>query len=75
MVLLHEYGSAWELKFCPLPQPQTEVKDGIRILGLLAGCFGDGTIRFIQIPHPEDIRAAKGVSSNERIYGECIHGL
>lgn len=55
MVLCHESGPAYELKWCPLPSHDTlsEEKDGMRQLGLLAGTFEDGSMSIYAVPDPE----------------------
>ncbi|KAL4155840.1 hypothetical protein PRNP1_007941 [Phytophthora ramorum] len=46
----HDYGVAWDLQWCPLVKkfPKTDRRQNI--LGILAACFGDGTVRVLEVP-------------------------
>ncbi|TGZ85615.1 hypothetical protein EX30DRAFT_361428 [Ascodesmis nigricans] len=49
LVLCHSWGSARDLRWCPMYRPKQEKE-----LGYLAGCFGDGDARVIHITLPEE---------------------
>ncbi|OWZ03090.1 hypothetical protein PHMEG_00025243 [Phytophthora megakarya] len=51
----HENGVAWDLQWCPLVKkfPKTDRRE--HVLGILAVCFGDGSMRVFEIPKiPEE---------------------
>ncbi|KAG9295149.1 hypothetical protein G9A89_006130 [Geosiphon pyriformis] len=60
LVICHEFGCAFDMKWCPYgAYDQIDLIENGNFfsrLGLLAGSFGDGTIRFFSVPHPESIR-------------------
>nr|CCA17576.1 conserved hypothetical protein [Albugo laibachii Nc14] len=45
--IAHDGGAVWGLKWCPQP---CEVMEGI---GMLAACFGDGTVQVFHVPRRE----------------------
>lgn len=64
----HESGVAWDLQWCPLVKkfPQSHRRENI--LGILAVCFGDGSMRLFEIPMiPEERLQKKICCSNEAL--------
>ncbi|KAI0080527.1 hypothetical protein K474DRAFT_202496 [Panus rudis PR-1116 ss-1] len=60
LVLCHDSGSPFEVKWCPLPSHDTPPAEfdpakPPRKLGILAGAFEDGTVSLYTIPDPNDI--------------------
>lgn len=72
MVVCHEAGTAFKLAWCPVGHDfgdMAEDKEVPQRLGLLAGCFADGSISVFSVPHPDSARStAKGVSSLEPVH-------
>ncbi|CAG8561795.1 9461_t:CDS:1 [Paraglomus brasilianum] len=79
MVICHDYGCVYDLKWCPygaceLVDGDVEENDSdnaethVKRLGILAGCFGDGTVRFFVIPSPDEIRRRLGKNDAETLY-------
>ncbi|PWY99359.1 hypothetical protein BCV70DRAFT_117252 [Testicularia cyperi] len=71
LVICHDLGTAYKLAFCPVGHdyaPSASEKKGetvcgtkpriARRLGVLAGCFADGSVGIFSIPYPEDIVAS-----------------
>ncbi|CDW98508.1 hypothetical protein [Sporisorium scitamineum] len=58
MVLCHEAGAAFKLAWCPIGHDFVDSKEGDtpRRLGLLAGCFADGSLSVFSVPHPDFVR-------------------
>ncbi|KAG7388356.1 hypothetical protein PHYPSEUDO_012734 [Phytophthora pseudosyringae] len=46
----HESGVAWDLQWCPLVKKLPKTDRRSNILGVLAVCFGDGSMRVFEIP-------------------------
>ncbi|KAI9992820.1 hypothetical protein PInf_014729 [Phytophthora infestans] len=46
----HESGVAWDLQWCPLVKKFPTTNRRENILGILAACFGDGSMRVFKIP-------------------------
>lgn len=68
MVVCHEAGAAYKLAFCPVGhdyvarggEEEEGGKEGrCRRLGLLAGCFADGSLSIFSIPHPDSVRSSQ----------------
>lgn len=76
MVVCHEIGTAYKLAWCPIGYDygqggkEGEAKDATapRRLGLLAGCFADGTLSVFSIPHPESVSRGGKSSSHDPVY-------
>jgi hypothetical protein len=70
LVLLHDFGDARELKWCPYgayeEESTTDDDSGIAKLGILAGCFDDGTVRCLVVPHPDALRSRLGIDAGNR---------
>lgn len=70
MVICHEAGTAFKLAWCPLGHDHIDTetgKDGhegtkMQRLGLLAGCFADGSVSVFSVPHPESVPTAEGAT-------------
>src|SRR3990167_410665 len=52
--ICHEYGCPFDLQWCPNTSTWEleNAKDFQKSLGLLSACFGDGGLRFFNVPHP-----------------------
>lgn len=48
LLLCHDWGSAQEVKWCPIPQKLQDDRE----LGYLAGIYGDGKLRVLKIKLP-----------------------
>ncbi|KAJ1581222.1 hypothetical protein NDA15_006959 [Ustilago hordei] len=66
MVVCHEMGAAYKVAFCPIGHDYSAhgveeqgMQGRLRRLGLLAGCFADGSLSIFSIPNPDSIRAAQ----------------
>ncbi|TDH68491.1 hypothetical protein CCR75_004168 [Bremia lactucae] len=46
----HESGVGWDMQWCPLANKFPITKGRENILGILAVCFGDGTMKVFEIP-------------------------
>ncbi|EGZ22532.1 hypothetical protein PHYSODRAFT_464205, partial [Phytophthora sojae] len=46
----HESGVAWDLQWCPLAKKFPKADRRQKIMGILAACFGDGSMRVFEIP-------------------------
>jgi hypothetical protein len=69
----HDCGVAWDLQWCPLVEkfPKANHREGI--LGVLAACFGDGSMRVFEIPAiPEDRLQANLGKAEERLVEKNI---
>ncbi|KAF9075115.1 hypothetical protein BDP27DRAFT_1315519 [Rhodocollybia butyracea] len=58
MVICIDAGSAYELKWCPLPSPSAKTSSESQLpgkLGLLSGTFEDGSFAIFAIPDPKEI--------------------
>uniref|UniRef100_A0AAV1T2J7 Uncharacterized protein n=1 Tax=Peronospora matthiolae TaxID=2874970 RepID=A0AAV1T2J7_9STRA len=49
-VIDHDSGVAWDLQWCPLVNKFPKSDRRKHILGILAVCFGDGSVRIFEIP-------------------------
>ncbi|TKY88193.1 hypothetical protein EX895_002903 [Sporisorium graminicola] len=71
MVLCHEAGAAFKLAWCPsghdFADADSNEKQGgaPRRLGLLAGCFADGSLSVFSVPHPEFVRSKQSEKPSE----------
>eukprot|EP00741_Cyanophora_paradoxa_P015043 tig00020830_g14514.t1 len=55
LLILHDFGCAWSLRWCPAPMRACVVggpQNLVTRLGVLAGTFGDGTLRLLAVPSP-----------------------
>ncbi|ORZ25648.1 WD40-repeat-containing domain protein [Absidia repens] len=87
LVFLHDYGHVRDLKWCPYGAYEETVPEGLDgdilpKLGILSGCFGDGTVRSMVVPHPNALRAQLGLTDDhhETIYlkikqARCVFAL
>ncbi|KAI8332065.1 hypothetical protein BC941DRAFT_437408 [Chlamydoabsidia padenii] len=69
LVLLHDYGDVRDLRWCPYgayEETTTNDSEDLPKLGILAGCFGDGTVRCFVIPHPNTLRVRLGVDAGNQ---------
>ncbi|KAJ3180634.1 hypothetical protein HK101_009949 [Irineochytrium annulatum] len=73
MMLLHDYGCVYDLRWAPwgayesvehFKKDDAAPPDALPRLGLLAVCFGDGTMRVLNIPHPSALRQKVRVPPN-----------
>ncbi|KAG7396054.1 hypothetical protein PHYBOEH_002835 [Phytophthora boehmeriae] len=46
----HESGVAWDLQWCPMAEKLPKKNDRKELLGVLAVCFGDGSLRIFDVP-------------------------
>jgi len=72
-ILGHDYGTVFEMLWCPLGaswQPQVNIEDALARVGLLALACGDGRVRILSIPHTNSLLAKvperKSVDALER---------
>ncbi|CBQ69951.1 conserved hypothetical protein (C-terminal fragment), partial [Sporisorium reilianum SRZ2] len=71
MVLCHEAGAAFKLAWCPIGHDfavaEVDGKKGgsPRRLGLLAGCFADGSLSVFSVPHPDSARSKQSKKTGE----------
>lgn len=80
MVICHQAGTAFKLAWCPIgydygeassSDDNSEQQTSIHRLGVLAGCFADGSVSVFSIPHPECVARKHTKSrSDEPIYVE-----
>ncbi len=73
MCILHEFGSVWDLSWCPYGgfEAKVPVADGaLPRLGILAASFTDGSVRMFAVPHPGALREQLGTEGP--IYGLCF---
>ncbi|GAC95395.1 hypothetical protein PHSY_002970 [Pseudozyma hubeiensis SY62] len=76
MVVCHDIGTAYKLAWCPIgydyadggKQDQGKDATAPRRLGLLAGCFADGSLSVFSVPHPELLSRRGKSSSQEPVY-------
>ncbi|KAI8086301.1 uncharacterized protein BX664DRAFT_265753 [Halteromyces radiatus] len=74
LCLLHDFGHVRALKWCPYGAYEenldSDMDDNSSIpkLGILAACFGDGTVRILVIPHPDILRSRLDINHQEPIY-------
>lgn len=67
MVICHEAGSAFKLAWCPIGHDYDDGSGDAerpRRLGLLAGCFADGSLSVFSVPHPELVLQNRGSASD-----------
>ncbi|CAL1705390.1 unnamed protein product [Somion occarium] len=69
MIVCIEAGSAFELKWCPLPSHDNlsapfDPASPLRKLGILAGAFEDGSISLYAISDPTDLANRTGASND-----------
>ena len=72
MCILHEFGSVWDLSWCPYGGYEAELPNGtsgdaLPRLGILAASFTDGSVRLFAVPHPDALREKLGAEGP--IYG------
>ncbi|ETS65215.1 hypothetical protein PaG_00283 [Moesziomyces aphidis] len=60
MVLCHEAGAAFKLAWCPVGHDYSHGAHGGSRLGLLAGCFADGSVSVFSVPHPDSFQRGEG---------------
>lgn len=60
MVLCHEAGAAFKLAWCPVGHDYSHGAHGGSRLGLLAGCFADGSVAVFSVPHPDSFQRGEG---------------
>ncbi|KAI9796256.1 MAG: hypothetical protein M1833_006425 [Piccolia ochrophora] len=54
MVLCTDWGPVRQIKWCPTPSPEDDTNEaGHRQMGLLAGVWGDGKVRVLDVRHAE----------------------
>ncbi|GMF28920.1 unnamed protein product [Phytophthora lilii] len=58
----HDSGVAWDLQWCPLVKKFPKADRRENILGVLAACFGDGSMRVFEIPAIADTRLQMSIS-------------
>ncbi|KAL1918315.1 uncharacterized protein VTP21DRAFT_2975 [Calcarisporiella thermophila] len=82
LCLLHDFGYSRDIKWCPYgtfvecPSEKTGPSDSPPgRLGLLAGCFGDGSLKIFNIPHPEMLRRQHGVGQDETVFVQLTKPL
>ncbi|GAK67062.1 uncharacterized protein PAN0_016c5288 [Moesziomyces antarcticus] len=60
MVICHEAGAAFKLAWCPVGHDHANGAHEGRRLGLLAGCFADGSVSVFSVPHPDSLQSGAG---------------
>ncbi|ORX54995.1 hypothetical protein DM01DRAFT_1335288 [Hesseltinella vesiculosa] len=78
LCLVHEHGHVRELKWCPYGAYEETInsEDPTHLpkLGLLACCFGDGSVRVLAVPHPKALRRHLGINDDAQpIYLQIKH--
>ncbi|SPO30078.1 uncharacterized protein UTRI_05917 [Ustilago trichophora] len=75
MVICHEAGAAYKLAWCPIGHDflDADLKDNekegrLRRLGLLAGCFADGSVSVFSVPHPDAVQTKGKMPTGEPIH-------
>ncbi|KAF9432324.1 hypothetical protein BGZ76_010963 [Entomortierella beljakovae] len=65
LCILHSYGAVLDLKWCPTGGylPAGTGESDLARLGILAGSFTDGTIRFFTIPDPVSLHSKLGLKT------------
>ncbi|EST08345.1 WD40-repeat-containing domain protein [Kalmanozyma brasiliensis GHG001] len=63
MIVCHEAGAAFKLAWCPAGHDYAA--DESRRLGILAGCFADGSVSIFSVPHPD---VARSLTKDEPIH-------
>ncbi|KAE8993468.1 hypothetical protein PR002_g20227 [Phytophthora rubi] len=58
----HESGVAWDLQWCPLVKKFPKAGRREKIMGILAACFGDGSMRVFEIPEVPGGRLQQDIS-------------
>ncbi|ORY04349.1 WD40 repeat-like protein [Basidiobolus meristosporus CBS 931.73] len=57
---VHLNGCVWDLKWCPYGAYDTSKEwngeDEIPKIGIIAACFGDGTLKIFSVPNPDVLR-------------------
>ncbi|KAK9768436.1 hypothetical protein K7432_000915 [Basidiobolus ranarum] len=57
---LHSNGCVWDLKWCPYgaydSSEEWSGEDDIPKIGIIAACFGDGTMKIFSVPNPAILR-------------------
>ncbi|KAG3007078.1 hypothetical protein JG687_00012182 [Phytophthora cactorum] len=68
----HESGVAWDLQWCPLVKkfPKTPCRENI--LGILAACFGDGSMRVFEIPAVPEERLQMELDKEQHLVDKNI---
>ncbi|KAG3137615.1 hypothetical protein PI126_g17308 [Phytophthora idaei] len=68
----HESGVAWDLQWCPLVKkfPKTPCRENI--LGILAACFGDGSVRVFEIPAVPEERLQMELDKEQHLVDKNI---
>lgn len=77
LCILHDFGDVREIKWCPYGA-YDDVDNEENILGhddqsmpklgLLAACFGDGSLQIMAVPHPKILRKKLNIKSDEPIF-------
>ena len=66
MILCHNLGAAFRLAWCPIGHDfagKSNSGQGTpRRLGLLAGCFADGSLSVFSVPHPDSVQQKQGTT-------------
>ncbi|KAI9301600.1 hypothetical protein BJ944DRAFT_1784 [Cunninghamella echinulata] len=81
LCILHDFGDVRELKWCPYGayddeneenekkgKGKDDVNQSIAKLGILAACFGDGSLRIIVVPHPNVLRRKQNIGLDKTIF-------
>ncbi|KAI8063499.1 hypothetical protein BC940DRAFT_307358 [Gongronella butleri] len=71
LCLLHESGNVRELRWCPYGAYEETVTNAtdphaLPKLGMLACCFGDGSVQILAVPHPLALRQALGLAPEDQ---------
>ncbi|CAO3643353.1 unnamed protein product [Cunninghamella blakesleeana] len=77
LCILHDFGDVREIKWCPYGayddiddnNNNRDVDDqSLSKLGILAACFGDGSLQIMVVPHPELLRKKQNIKPDESIF-------
>ncbi|ETK75721.1 hypothetical protein L915_17719 [Phytophthora nicotianae] len=68
----HESGVAWDLQWCPLVKKFPKSPRRENILGILAACFGDGSVRVFEVPMIPEERLQLNIGKEQRLVDKNI---
>lgn len=67
----HSYGTIWDMVWCPLGtswQPPIDTGDVMSRVGLLALACGDGFVRILSVPHPNNLTMRSTTGGMTNVY-------
>ncbi|RLN91761.1 hypothetical protein BBJ28_00005296, partial [Nothophytophthora sp. Chile5] len=69
----HDSGVAWDLQWCPLAAKLSHPTRPNELLGVLAVCFGDGSLRIFEVPKVPEERLQPQLSKEAmRLVEKCV---